>query len=229
MKKIVVLSGAGMSAESGISTFRDAGGLWEGHDVMEVASWEGFLKNPDLVLTFYNQRRAQLIAVKPNLGHELLASLQNDYDVQIITQNVDDLHERAGSLNVVHLHGSLISSRSTVDENYVVPCFHDIKLGDVDPSGNQMRPDIVWFGEEVPMISIAIEMVKSADIIIVIGTSMQVYPAASLIDYALPHIPVFYIDPKPALITNISNPLTIIPKIASLGLLECIDIIKNID
>jgi NAD-dependent deacetylase len=227
MKKIVVLSGAGMSAESGINTFRDAGGLWEGHDVMEVATWDGFVKNPALVLDFYNQRRAQLKIVKPNLGHELLAGLQNEYDVQIITQNVDDLHERAGSLHVMHLHGSLISARSTVDPNYVVPWHDDILLGDSDPKGNQMRPDIVWFGEDVPLIPLAIDKVKNADYIIIIGTSMQVYPAASLVNYALFETPIFYIDPKPAFVRGVSSSLTVISKGASEGLQECIQIIQK--
>ena len=229
MKKIVVLTGAGMSAESGLLTFRDAGGLWEGHDVMEVATPEGFARNPVLVLDFYNQRRAQLKVVQPNLGHELLASLQNEFQVQIITQNVDDLHERAGSLNVVHLHGSLISARSTVEENYVVPCFDDIKLGDLDPFGNQMRPDIVWFGEDVPLIPVAIEMVRSADILLVIGTSMQVYPAASLVDYVSYQTPIFYIDPKPAFMRGVSNSLTVISKVASEGLQECIELIRKLN
>lgn len=217
-KKIVVLSGAGISAESGIKTFRDADGLWEGHDVMEVASPEGWRKNQELVLDFYNKRRQQLKEVRPNRAHEILAELQDDFDIQIITQNVDDLHERAGSKNVLHLHGELLKARSITDEKYILDWTEDINLGDLDDNGNQMRPHIVWFGEAVPALEQAVSLVMLADYIIIIGTSMQVYPAAGLIDFAKPEAKFFYIDLKPARISNLKNPLEIIPETASEGM-----------
>ena len=180
-KKLVVLSGAGISAESGIATFRDANGLWEGHDVMEVASPEGWRKNRELVLDFYNQRRKNAHTVKPNRGHEILAELEKDFDVTIITQNVDDLHERAGSSNVIHLHGKLFESRSTIDENMIYPSEGwELKIGDKCERGSQLRPNIVWFGEAVPMIEKAAEEAMQADIFMVVGTSLVVYPAAGL-------------------------------------------------
>ncbi|WP_159021303.1 NAD-dependent deacylase [Formosa sp. L2A11] len=197
MKHIVVLSGAGVSAESGLKTFRDADGLWEGHDVMEVATPEGFAKNPELVLNFYNERRKQLLEVKPNSAHYDLAALEKDYKVTIITQNVDDLHERAGSTNVIHLHGELLKARP-VNSNNIILWNTDMKLGDVDEKGRQIRPHIVWFGEAVPMIDLAVDVCKTADILIIIGTSMQVYPAAGLKDYVKKGTPIFYIDPNPA-------------------------------
>lgn len=204
--KIIVLSGAGMSAESGINTFRDADGLWEGHDVMTVASPEGFATNPELVLDFYNQRRRQLLQVAPNAGHNALVTLAKHHDVEIITQNVDDLHERAGSTNVIHLHGELLKSRSSIDENLVFDCKDDINLGDLCPQGSQIRPDIVWFGEMVPSLDLAITKIQDADIVIIVGTSMQVYPAASLVHYAPLNAKVYYIDPKPAIDFNFQNP-----------------------
>ncbi|MFB9052995.1 NAD-dependent deacetylase [Formosa undariae] len=197
MKHIVVLSGAGISAESGLKTFRDSDGLWEGHDVMEVATPEGFAKNPELVLDFYNQRRKQLKDVKPNPAHFDLAALENEYKVTIITQNVDDLHERAGSTNVIHLHGELLKAKSVSNED-ILPWTTDIKLGDLCKNGYQIRPHIVWFGEAVPMIDLAMSVCKTADILIIIGTSMQVYPAASLMHYVEAQTPVYYIDPNPA-------------------------------
>ena len=211
MKRIVVLSGAGISAESGIKTFRDADGLWEGHDIMEVASPIGFAKNPELVLDFYNKRRTQLLEVQPNQAHSILAELQNEFDIHIITQNVDDLHERAGSNNVIHLHGELLKVRSVYNEQIILDWKRDLNLGDVDQFGNQLRPHIVWFGEEVPAMDKAIEIVEQADVLIVIGTSLQVYPAAGLINYVDQHIPVYYIDPKPAKINNLPNPLEVLP------------------
>ena len=198
MKHIVVLTGAGMSAESGIKTFRDADGLWEGHDVMEVATPEGFRENPDLVYNFYNQRRKQLLEVAPNKGHYTLVEMEDQYKVSIVTQNVDDLHERAGSTNVIHLHGELRKARSTVDPNYVVDWEEDLDHHNFDPKGYPMRPHIVWFGEDVPLLNPAIEIVSTADILIIIGTSMQVYPAASLHKFAPENTPTYYIDPKPA-------------------------------
>ncbi|WP_313806454.1 NAD-dependent deacylase [Flavobacterium sp.] len=217
-KKIVILSGAGMSAESGIKTFRDADGLWEGHDIMEVASPIGWAKNPELVLDFYNKRRAQLFEVEPNKGHFQVAALEKEHEVYVITQNVDDLHERAGSTNVLHLHGELLKVRSTKHYHEVYDWKTDLNLGDVDSDGNQLRPHIVWFGEEVPAIEEAAQIVENADILIVIGTSLQVYPAAGLINYAKHHIPIYYIDPKPATLYDIPNPVTVIPMNASEGM-----------
>ncbi|WP_442787293.1 SIR2 family NAD-dependent protein deacylase [Flavobacterium suncheonense] len=217
-KKLVILSGAGMSAESGIKTFRDADGLWEGHDIMEVASPIGWSKNSGLVLDFYNKRRAQLLEVQPNRGHEIIAEMEHQFDVHIITQNVDDLHERAGSTKVLHLHGELLKVRSTVNENYILDWKSDLKLGDTDAHGHQLRPHIVWFGEAVPAIDEAIDIVEGANYLIVIGTSLQVYPAAGLINYTNPDIPIYYIDPKPATMYDIANPVTVIPMSASDGM-----------
>ncbi|WP_348810796.1 SIR2 family NAD-dependent protein deacylase [Flavobacterium maritimum] len=217
-KKLVILTGAGISAESGIKTFRDSDGLWEGHNVMDVATPEGWRKNPKLVLDFYNQRRKQLKEVQPNLGHQILAELENDFDVFIITQNVDDLHERAGSTNVLHLHGELLKVRSSTDLNYILDWQEDLNFGDLDTRGTQLRPHIVWFGEEVPALEEAVEITQSADYFAVIGTSLQVYPAAGLIDFTKPQIPIFYIDPKPVKIPNLRNPLEVIPEVASEGM-----------
>lgn len=205
MSKIVVLTGAGISAESGIKTFRDAGGLWEGHDVMEVASPEGWRKNSALVLDFYNQRRKQLLEVLPNKAHYFLAGLEKEHEVHIITQNVDDLHERAGSTHVLHLHGELLKARSTKNPGLVYPWTKDLCLGDLCEEKSQLRPHIVWFGEDVPLMEEAIEICLTADIFIIIGTSMQVYPAAGLIQFAPAGIPVFFIDPKPAVPGNYPN------------------------
>ena len=197
--KIAVLTGAGVSAESGIKTFRDSDGLWEGHDVMEVASPQGFAKNPALVLDFYNQRRRQLLTVEPNAAHKALVDLEKDHDVTIVTQNVDDLHERAGSSNVVHLHGELLKAQSTGDENYIVDWKKDLNLGDLCPNNHQLRPHIVWFGEMVPMLERAAVVVAEADALIIVGTSMQVYPAAGLIQYAKPTAKVYFVDPRPSI------------------------------
>ena len=218
MKKLVVLTGAGISAESGINTFRDAGGLWEGYDVMEVASPIGWKKNAALVLDFYNKRRVQLSTVKPNKAHEILTDLGADFEVQIITQNVDNLHERAGSTKITHLHGELTKVRSTVNSDYILDWKNDLNLGDFDLEGNQMRPHIVWFGEEVPMIEKAIEIVETADILIIIGTSLQVYPAAGLMNYVDKNVLVHYIDPKPATIYDLPNELKILPLTAVEGM-----------
>ncbi|MGY0392731.1 SIR2 family NAD-dependent protein deacylase [Bizionia sp. KMM 8389] len=221
MKHIVVLSGAGMSAESGIKTFRDANGLWEGHDVMQVASPQGFDANPELVLDFYNQRRKQLLEVHPNKAHKDLAALEASYKVTIITQNVDDLHERAGSSNVVHLHGELLKARSTHKEGSVVEWRKELNLGDKCPDGYQMRPHIVWFGEAVPMITTAIEICKTADLLLIIGTSLQVYPASSLMDYVSEQTPTYFIDPNPSLIGN--KQVTVIKDKATTGVKSFID------
>lgn len=198
-QKLVVLSGAGMSAESGVRTFRDNNGLWEEHRVEDVATPEAFARNPELVYRFYNLRRAQLKEVNPNRGHEIIAELEAYFDVQIITQNVDNLHERAGSSNVLHLHGELTKVRSMENPTLIYDWTEDLGATDRNEAGHQLRPHIVWFGEDVPMISKAVELVKQADIVIIIGTSMQVYPAASLVYYAKPAIPLYYIDPKPTI------------------------------
>lgn len=198
MKNLVVLSGAGMSAESGIRTFRDQGGLWEEYDIMEVASIQGWRKNPELMLQFYNKRRKELIDARPNDGHIVLAELEKDYNVKIITQNIDNLHERAGSTSVLHLHGELMKARSTVDPSLVYTLDHwEMKMGDKCEKGSQLRPHIVWFGEEVPAMKEAISIIESSDYLCVIGTSLNVYPAAGLIHYAPNNIPVFLIDPNP--------------------------------
>ncbi|GAA7389847.1 NAD-dependent deacylase [Helicobacter pylori] len=196
MKNLVILSGAGISAESGIKTFRDADGLWEGHDIMEVASPYGWKKNPQKVLDFYNQRRRQLFEVYPNKAHKALAELEKYYQVHIITQNVDDLHERAGSSRILHLHGELLSVRSEKDPNLVYRWEKDLNLGDLAKDKSQLRPDIVWFGEAVPLLEEAISLVKQAHLLIIIGTSLQVYPAASLYTHAHKDALIYYIDPK---------------------------------
>lgn len=226
MKHIVILTGAGMSAESGLKTFRDSDGLWEGHDVMEVATPEGFIKNPKLVLDFYNQRRRQLLQVEPNSGHYNIAQLETNYNVSIITQNVDDLHERAGSTNVIHLHGELIKVRSTFDETDIQEWKTDLLLSDTCKKGYPLRPHIVWFGEAVPMIDKATDICSTADILVIIGTSMQVYPATSLIHDAPQGIPIYFIDPKPTLESK--QNLTVISENATLGVKQCIELVKTL-
>ncbi|MCG8474321.1 MAG: NAD-dependent deacylase [Cytophagales bacterium] len=196
MKKIVVLTGAGVSAESGIPTFRDADGLWEGHDVMEVASPMGWLRNPELVQNFYNERRKAMLDASPNEGHKLISALEEHFEVVVVTQNVDDLHERAGSSKVVHLHGSLRESRSLLDgEVYPIEGW-ELKMDDLCPNGGKLRPNIVWFGEPVPMMEKAVEEAGTADVFVVVGTSLEVYPAAGLGDYIPEGTPVYVIDPK---------------------------------
>ena len=217
MKKLVILTGAGISAESGIKTFRDSDGLWEGHDVMEVASPEGYLKNPALVLEFYNQRRQQLLEVTPNKAHINLAKLERYFNVEIITQNVDDLHERAGSTKITHLHGELLKVRSTGDEKDVLEWKKNLVLGNLCKKNYQLRPHIVWFGEMVPLLEKAIKITQTADILVIIGTSMQVYPAASLVDYVKPNTPIYFIDPKPTVSISDYNNFTIIKDFASNG------------
>jgi NAD-dependent deacetylase len=218
-KKIVVLTGAGISAESGIKTFRDAGGLWEGHDVMEVASPQGWAKNMDLVLEFYNLRRQQLNEVTFNDGHAALVLMEEHHDVVVITQNVDDLHERAGSKSVIHLHGELRKVRSVVDETLISETNGFIKRGDLATDGHQLRPHIVWFGEMVPMLETAAKELISAEIVIIIGTSMQVYPAAGLVAYAPPHAQIIYIDPRPTISheLKVAKNLTVIEATATQG------------
>src|ERR1035437_2047892 len=217
MKKIVVLTGAGISAESGLKTFRDSGGLWEEHRIEDVATFDGWQRNPQLVLTFYNDRRKQLINAEPNAAHRALVSLEQKYDVQIITQNVDDLHERTGSSKVLHLHGELKKVRSTVDDNLVYDLKGwELKMGDKCEKGSQLRPHIVWFGEAVPMIEIATQLTAQADIFIVIGTSLNVYPAASLIGFVPDKAPMFLIDPNSSQLPYVKR-LEIINEKAGIG------------
>jgi len=222
--KIAVLTGAGVSAESGIKTFRDSDGLWEGHDVMEVASPEGFAQNPEVVLDFYNQRRKQLLSVQPNTAHYALADLEDKHNVTIITQNVDDLHERAGSKNVIHLHGELLKVRSTFDEDLILDWKEDLYLGDVCENNHQLRPHIVWFGEMVPMIEVAAEVVEKADAIIIVGTSMQVYPAAGLIQYAKPDAQIYFVDPKPSI--SESKKIMVFAEKASIGVPKVVELLN---
>ena len=212
-----------MSAESGLKTFRDSNGLWEGHDVMEVASPIGFAKDPELVLDFYNQRRRQLLEVAPNSAHLALATLEKEHEVAIITQNVDDLHERAGSTHVVHLHGELLKVRSTYDESLVIDWRSDLNLGDLCEHNSQLRPHIVWFGEAVPMMDAAIELVQRADIIAIVGTSMQVYPAAGLIDYSPQHSHIYFVDPNPSI--SSTERITVFEEKATIGVPK---VIQNI-
>lgn len=216
-QKIVVLTGAGMSADSGLKTFRDENGLWEGHDVMEVASPQGFARDAELVLDFYNQRRSQLLLASPNEGHMALAQLESFYNVAIVTQNVDDLHERAGSTQVIHLHGELFKVRSTGNPSDIMEWKKDLLLGDLCEAGFQLRPHIVWFGEQVPLLPRAAEITQRADILMIIGTSMQVYPAASLIHYASPGIPIYFVDPKPTVSPYDYENLTILAEKAAKG------------
>lgn len=225
MKKLVVLTGAGMSAESGISTFRDAGGLWDKYPVEQVATPEGYAANPQLVTDFYNERRKQLVTVKPNRGHELVAEMEQFFDVTVITQNVDNLHERAGSSQVIHLHGELTkvtSSWQPNNPNYIrelKPEEYEVKIGDVATDGSQLRPFIVWFGEAVPMIETAIDYCEQADVFLIIGTSLNVYPAAGLLNYVPAHVPVYLIDPKQVPIAS-GRPVHVIQKGASEGMEE---------
>lgn len=218
MKKLVILSGAGISAESGISTFRDSGGLWENHRIEDVATPEAWRKNPDLVLDFYNQRRKQALSVKPNPAHYALVELEKHFDVQIITQNVDNLHEIAGSTQVIHLHGELFKSQSSENPElvYDIPTW-ELKRGDLCALGSQLRPHIVWFGEAVPMMDTAIDMTAQADIFVVVGTSLAVYPAAGLVNYVNTDKPVYIIDPIKPDITFRKN-MTFIQEKASVGM-----------
>lgn len=223
MKNLVVLSGAGISAESGIPTFRDADGLWEGYDVMEVATPEGWKKNPSLVLEFYNQRRKKALEVNPNRGHEILAELEQYFNVTVITQNVDNLHERAGSTHVIHLHGSLFESRSTRDESLIYPINGwELNPGDKCEKGSQLRPNIVWFGELVPRMDDAVRYAGKADVFVVVGTSMAVYPAAGLIDYVPFDTPKYVVDPRIPDLRHIPH-LHSIEEKASIGMVKVMD------
>jgi NAD-dependent deacetylase len=223
--KIAVLTGAGISAESGLKTFRDSNGLWEGHDVMEVASPEGFAKNPKLVLDFYNKRRQQLLQVNPNNAHLALAQLESNHEVQIVTQNVDDLHERAGSSSVLHLHGELLKVRSTYNERMILDWREDLNLGDLCSKNSQLRPHIVWFGEAVPLMEEAISIVEQAEVVIIVGTSMQVYPAAGLLQYASYDAEIYFVDPNPSL--GSSERIKIYSENATTGVQKVIDQINH--
>lgn len=227
-KKIAILTGAGISAESGIPTFRDSDGLWENYNIEEVATPIGWLKNRELVLKFYNERRAQIKKAKPNSSHILLAELQSKHDVTIITQNIDDLHERAGSKKVLHLHGEILKSRSTRNPSLVYDCPGDIKIGDKCEEGSQLRPHIVWFGEAVPMIWTAEAIVYDCDILVIIGTSLQVYPAANLFNLVSTDNSIYVIDPNLSEGVLTHNNVTYIKKTATEGTKELVDILENI-
>lgn len=225
MSKVVILTGAGISAESGIRTFRDAGGLWEGYRIEDVATPEAWQRQPQVVLDFYNERRKQLLTVQPNAAHAALTRLEKHFETIVITQNVDDLHERAGSTHVIHLHGELLKARSSSDEHLIYDWKEDIRIGDRCERGTQLRPHIVWFGEMVPMLEKAIEEILDADLVLVIGSSMQVYPAAGLAGYAPPGAALFYIDPKPQLNYELSRRpgLEIISTPATQGVPKLVD------
>lgn len=228
MKKVVVLTGAGMSDESGIATFRDSGGLWENHRIEEVATPQGFRLNPQLVLDFYNTRRRQLLSAQPNEGHRLLAQLEEKFDVRIVTQNVDDLHERAGSTHVLHLHGELTKVRSIGPDATIYdvpPEKPDVNVGDLSPSGHQLRPHIVWFGEGVPEIENAISLVQEADALVIIGTSLKVFPAAGLLNFAASGVPIWLIDPNE--IRDLPPHVRVIQKGASAGVREWIGLLEK--
>ncbi|MDP4130096.1 MAG: Sir2 family NAD-dependent protein deacetylase [Bacteroidota bacterium] len=225
-KKLVILSGAGISAESGLKTFRDSDGLWEGYKITEVATPGAWKNNPGLVLDFYNMRRRDVSEAMPNAAHLGLARLEEHFDVQIITQNIDDLHERAGSSKVLHLHGEIFKMRSVLDEHLIYEIRTDIRLGDQAADGAQLRPHIVWFEEDVPMIGPAAQLAASADILVVIGTSLVVYPAAGLIHQAAAHIPKFIVDKRIPVTSEIMN-LSKIEKPATEGILDLIKSLKN--
>jgi len=225
MKKLVVLSGAGISQESGIRTFRDMGGLWEEYDVEEVCTPQAWEQNPELVMKFYNDRRKQLYGCKPNKGHFGLAELERDFDVEIITQNIDDLHEQAGSSKVLHLHGELKKARSSVDPLLVYDMDGwELKFGEKCEHGSQLRPHVVWFGEPVPAIKEAMQIAEQADIFVIVGTSMNVYPAAGLLNYVKPGVPVFCIDPNPV---HIYSNITFIKEKAGTGVVKLLSLLKE--
>ena len=225
-KQLVVLTGAGISAESGLQTFRDSDGLWMGHDVYAVATPEGWKKDPELVLDFYNMRRREVAKARPNAAHEAVAALQENFTVTVITQNIDDLHERAGSKNVVHLHGEIFKMRSEKDENTYYDINGDINFGDLAPDGGQLRPHVVWFNEQVPMIIEAKMIMSRADIFILAGTSLQVYPASGLIDYLPDDIPKYIIDKKPPHVPHYHN-FHVIAKSATEGMAELLQILMK--
>ena len=225
-KKLIVLTGAGISAESGLKTFRDSDGLWEGYDINEVATATAWRNNPALVLEFYNMRRKNVLDAKPNAAHYGLAELENDFDVHIVTQNIDDLHERAGSKNVLHLHGEILKMRSTENEDLIYPIYEEIKMGDNGEDGAQLRPHIVWFEEPVPMMEEATILVRKADIFVIVGTSLVVYPAAGLANYAPYQIPKFIVDKRIPHTSSLYN-LTVIEKPATEGVVELQKLLKQ--
>lgn len=227
MPSVVILTGAGVSAESGLLTFRDSGGLWENHDVMDVASIDGWYRNPNLVLEFYNGRRKQAHTAQPNHGHIAIRDIQNHFDAKLVTQNVDDLHERAGSSNVLHLHGELRKVRSESNPDYVVDIGDaPIHIGDLCPEGGQLRPHIVWFGEMVPLIEVAAEWCSNADILIVAGTTLEVYPAAGLVDAVPNHAQIYVVDPiRPK--AHISNKVHYIEENGTTGLPKLFQLLKE--
>ena len=225
-KKLVVLTGAGISAESGLKTFRDSDGLWEGYDINEVATATAWRKNPELVLEFYNMRRKNVIAAKPNAAHYGLASLQDDFEVYVVTQNIDDLHERAGTKNVLHLHGEILKMRSENDATLIYPIESEIKIGDKAKDGAQLRPHIVWFEEPVPMMEDAIDIVRTAEIFVIVGTSLVVYPAAGLVNYTPRAIPKFIVDKRIPYTTALSN-LFVIEKPATEGIADLKALLKQ--
>lgn len=226
-KKLVVLTGAGISAESGLKTFRDSDGLWEGYDVTEVATPRAWRKNPELVLKFYNERRKNVAEAKPNAAHYGLAELEKDFDVTIITQNIDDLHERAGSTNIIHLHGEIFKMRSERDETIIKEIRGDISLGDLAEDGAQYRPHIVWFEEPVPKMEEAVPVVYNADIFVVAGTSLVVYPAAGLVNYVEINVPKFVVDKKIPALSAMKN-LTLIEKPATEGITELMQLLTEL-
>ena len=225
-KKLVVLTGAGISAESGLKTFRDSDGLWEGYDINEVATASAWRRNPALVQEFYNMRRKGVKEAQPNAAHYALAELENDFDVQIITQNIDDLHERAGSTKIIHLHGEILKMRSEYDEALVYSVYDDIKMGDLAEDGGQLRPYIVWFEEAVPMMEDAALLTRQAEIFLIVGTSLVVYPAAGLVNYAPWHIPKFIVDKTIPYTSSLHN-LTAIEKPAGDGMKELKELLKQ--
>lgn len=225
-KKLVVLTGAGISAESGLKTFRDSDGLWEGYDINEVATATAWRRNPALVQEFYNKRRKNVKEAKPNAAHYALVELENDFDVTVITQNIDDLHERAGSTKIIHLHGEIFKMRSEKNEELIYPVIDEIKMGDVAEDGAQLRPHIVWFEEAVPMMEDAAFVTRQADLFLIVGTSLVVYPAAGLVNYVQWHVPKFIVDKKTPYTTSIHN-LTAIEKPAGEGMLEAKELLKK--
>jgi NAD-dependent deacetylase len=225
-KQIVVLTGAGISAESGLKTFRDSDGLWMGYNIEDVATPQAFAKNPKLVLDFYNMRRAEVKKAQPNIAHQLLAKLENDFDVSIVTQNIDDLHERGGSSNVLHLHGQIFKMRSVKNDDAIFEIHEDINLGDVAADGGQLRPHIVWFNEPVPMIEKAAQIMATADIFILVGTSLQVYPAAGLINYLAGYVPKYIVDKSIPPVGRYNN-ITAIEKTATEGMEQLYKLLSN--
>ncbi|MGI4804540.1 MAG: SIR2 family NAD-dependent protein deacylase [Janthinobacterium lividum] len=229
MKKLVVLTGAGISAESGLRTFRDSDGLWEGYNIEDVATPQAWQKNPELVQQFYNERRKDVLKAQPNAAHLTLAALEKDFEVTIITQNIDDLHERAGSTNVVHLHGVITRSQSTKNAKLTYPINDwELKMGEVCELGSQLRAHVVWFGEDVPMIEKAAAICAEADIFMLVGTSLAVYPAAGLLDFVPDEVPKYIVDPKIPIISRVKNSIRVEKK-ATIGVVKVAEMLRNVD